>query len=149
MKYKKVIPFILYTITTLLGYIIVFPEKVGVCTFVNNLNCDYSFPVFTLGRPLLFFSVYASIVSFIMIFTNTTLFVRWLKVSTVWTVASFFILRILPVYDQQALPIFSFTRGDTARTCGKIFVIITIIVVVHYWWHKRTLNKISNKKTLN
>ncbi len=146
MKYKKAIPFVVYSILALIGYAIAFPDKLGICSLLYNPNCYYNFPLFTLGEPLLSFFLYASVASLPLIFVGKTLFVRWLKVSTMWTVISFFILRTLPVYDQQALPIFSFTRGDTSKIFGQLFVIITIIIVAHYFLQKRSSEKSMNKK---
>lgn len=129
MHYKKQI--LLFGLASVLligvGYANTFPEKVGLCA-PRDRSCIFSYPVFTVGNPLLEASPILLLVAIILYFRSEQAFRAWRSFAVWYIPLGALLVGILVSHDLTGDPLPDFTPGFKTLLIAVPFLIISLVI---------------------
>jgi len=123
-------------IGALSGYAIIFPDQLGICYLMGDTTCHYSFPVFTLGEPLLNFSLCILVVTIALYFFRDEVFRACLRFAYWWIPFSVLVIFLTPTTN-HAWAIGGPTREIISWLMGGLFVAISLFLIAIKSWQLR------------
>lgn len=110
-------------------------------TFCNSPYID------TLGFPLITTGTYLALTGFILLFTNSAGLRRWRRFSYVYVPLAFFLsLKIQARF--LGSPLFDFSYENLAEIFGKLYVLITLGIVIFSHFKKGTPKNVEAPEVL-
>ena len=134
--------FITILALVIIQFILIYPDKIGICSFIKNSGCVRGFfdsfyrdPLYVLSLSVLFSSV-------ISLFVNSKVFGVWLKFTYIWVILSVIAIFITP--DTTGNMIFEMDKEFISiifsglYTLISVFLIVTMSIIAHYKPQKRS-----------
>ena len=115
-------------IGSIIGCLIIYPDKFGICSLIGNVNCYYNFPVFSIGEPLLNFSVCIFVVAIIINFFPENIFHFWTRFAYWWILLSALIIFLSPITNHD-WGIVNPTREIMSWVMGGLLIIISLLLI--------------------
>ena len=121
---------------TVIGYVIIYPEQIGICVLIGNPTCYYNSPIFTIGEPLFNFSVVMLITTFVVYFIRDEIFQLWLRFARWWIPLSVLIIAITPTTGHD-WALGGPTREIMSWMMGGLFFFISLLIIAVKSWKLR------------
>lgn len=118
--------FISISLLVILQFVLIFPDKIGICSFINNQNCLYGFFDSIYRDSLFNMSLAVLIVSFFTFFISEQVFRIWLKFTYVWISLSIISIFLTP---ESTGSIFNLDKEFVAIILSSLFVIISLLLI--------------------
>ena len=112
----------------MVGYSIIFPERVGLCV-PNSVDrsCELKFPSSELGEPLYWGSVALASIFLILLFVPREVFKTWRKFAVPYIILATLLIAITPVHGNLATP----NREQVTWWLSGLYVILSLIVILY------------------
>ncbi len=144
MKYrlKVLVIFVFSVILVSLAFIMLGPERVGLCGKMD-LICMNKYSVYdSFTAPIFLFSVASSLLSFMLMFFAEASLVAWLKFSAIWIPVSFLLISQTPEFtDGWALSFAAKQDVLWLTSIGYLVISLIIIVRAHNRIHKQAVSR--------
>ncbi|MCX6786235.1 MAG: hypothetical protein NTU85_00170 [Candidatus Kaiserbacteria bacterium] len=133
---NKIKSIVVILIAVMAGYLISHPIVFHICANTYKFN-DYTgcldSSIKSIGFPLLIFSLWVLLATFVAIFFSEKIFRSWLKF-VAWAIPlAIIFIAITPVSSTAVMDFFPFYRDDAARLAGEVFSVISLIIIIWKW----------------
>lgn len=115
------------------SYVLSNPLQFGICgriyTFNNQTGCIDS-SAWSIGQPLLIFSVVTSLLLISFPFVRVNTFSSWLKFAFWWLPLSAVVIYIASSGENSWMPLYSYSQGEVAVFMAGLFTLISLVIIV-------------------
>lgn len=134
MKHTHILVFLLMAslLAFISGVVLVYPDLVGLCP-QGARSCIYSFPVFSVGEPLLFGAIPLFITFLILLFLRKETYDTWKKFAIVYLPLAFILIFTTPVSSG----FLQMDRELMSLWTAGIFLVISLGIIAYKAWKLR------------